>query len=226
MKRIISVVILLFCLSFCLLAQPISYSSSSTTGTHAGHEWVDLGLSVKWATCNVGASSPEGYGSYFAWGETSPKSEYIWPNLKYCNDNRGYRFSKYNQNQRGTKDSKTQLDLNDDAARADWGGNWRMPTRNEFKELIANCTWTWTTLNGVNGYKVTSRSNGNFIFLPAAGWRYDTNLYDAGNGGRYWSSSLYESYSYRAHDLSFKSGGSGTDYHYRRDGQSVRPVCP
>ena len=196
----------------------------ATTGTHSGHDWVDLGLSVKWATCNVGATTPEGYGSYFAWGETSPKSEYTWATLKYCNDTSGDSFSKYNQNQGGTRDNKTKLDLSDDAARANWGGNWRMPTYAEFKELIDNCTWIWTTMNGKNGYKVTSKSNGNSVFLPAAGCRYGTSLYSVGSNGYYWSSSLYESYSYCARSLDFDSGDHDTLNLNRRGGQSVRPV--
>ena len=201
-----------------------SSSLSSTTGTHSGHEWVDLGLGVKWATCNVGASSPEGYGSYFAWGETSPKSEYTWSNLKYCNDTTGDSFSKYNQNQGGTRDNRTVLELSDDAARANWGGSWRMPTNAEFQELIDNCTWTWTTMNGKNGYKVVSKSNGNSIFLPAAGWRYDTSLSSAGSYGSYWSSSLYESRSCIARGLFLYSDSHAAGDGGRRSGQSVRPV--
>ena len=189
-----------------------------------GHEYVDLGLSVKWATCNVGASSPEGYGSYFAWGETSPKSEYTWANLKYCNDTTGDSFSKYNQNQGGTKDNKTVLDLSDDAAHVNWGGSWRMPTDAEFQELIDKCTWTWTTVNGKNGYKVVSKSNGNSIFLPAAGFRSGTSLGSADSYGYYWSSSLDESNSYYARGLDFSSDSRSTNYNDRGYGGSVRPV--
>ncbi|MBQ5370375.1 MAG: T9SS C-terminal target domain-containing protein, partial [Bacteroidaceae bacterium] len=120
-----------------------------------GHEYVDLGLSVKWATCNVGADSPEDYGDYFAWGETSPKSTYDWSTYKWCKgayDN----LTKYNTNSGfGTVDNKNQLDLSDDAARANWGGSWRMPTDEEFIELGEKCSWKRTTQNGVKGYKVT-----------------------------------------------------------------------
>lgn len=199
---------------------------SAATGVHAGHEYVDLGLSVKWATCNVGATSPEDYGDYFAWGETSPKSEYTWANLKYCNDTSGDSFSKYNQNQGGTRDNRTTLELSDDAARANWGGNWRMPTRAEQDELRDKCTWTWTTMNGKNGYKVTSKSNGNSIFLPAAGYRYGSTLDRAGSYGYYCSSSLSTSDSYRAYCLYFRSGYVGWGSNGRHFGQSVRPVCP
>ena len=190
------------------------------------HEYVDLGLSVKWATCNVGASSPEDYGDYFAWGETQPKSTYKWSTYKYCNGSYN-SLTKYNNSSSfGTVDNKTQLELSDDAARANWGGSWRMPTRAEQDELRNNCTWTWTTQNGVKGRKVTSKSNGNSIFLPAAGDRYDGSLYDAGSYGYYWSSSLYTGTPSGAHYLFF--GSSNVDWFYddRYYGRSVRPVCP
>ncbi|MCQ2075022.1 MAG: fimbrillin family protein [Bacteroidaceae bacterium] len=197
-------------------------------GTENGHEYVDLGLSVKWATCNVGASTPSDYGSYFAWGETSPKSSYYWENLKYRTSGDSYgnvKFSKYVSDSRyGTVDNKTVLELSDDAARANWGGSWRMPTISEFKELIDKCTWTWTTMNGRNGYKVVSKVNGNSIFLPAAGCRLDTSLYNAGSYGYYWSGSLGESYSYYARGLLFNSDNLNSLSYYRSDGRSVRPV--
>ena len=194
------------------------------TGIHNGHEWVDLGLSVKWAVTNVDATRPGEYGDYFAWAETKPKNDYSWSTLKYCNDTSGDSFSKYNQNQGGTIDNKTRLDLSDDAARANWGGDWRMPTEGEFQELIDNCTWTWTTINGKKGYKVVSRSNGNSIFLPAAGNRNDTGLYGAGSTGHYWSSSLSESNSFGARGLHFHPDFHHTDGDSRRIGRSVRPV--
>ena len=145
-----------------------------------GHEYVDLGLSVKWATCNVGAESPEDYGDYFAWGETTSKSTYNLSTYKYCNGS-STTLTKYNTSSSyGTVDNKTQLDLTDDAARANWGGSWRMPTYAEWTELCEQCTWTWTSQNGVKGYKVTSKSNCNSIFLRATGYRIDSSLYDAG----------------------------------------------
>ncbi|MBO4986172.1 MAG: hypothetical protein J6C57_04185 [Paludibacteraceae bacterium] len=192
-----------------------------------GHEWVDLGLSVKWATCNVGASSPEDYGDYFAWGETEPKEVYAWSNYKYCNGSYD-SLTKYNKNSScGTiVDNKTQLDLTDDAARANWGGSWRMPTDAELTELRNNCTWTWTSQNGVNGYKVTSKSNGNSIFLPAAGYRGGSSLVYAGSYGSYWSSSLSTDSPNDAWNVYFDSGNVGRGSDYRGGGQSVRPVCP
>ncbi len=188
------------------------------------YAYVDLGLSVKWATCNVGANKPEEYGDYFAWGETQPKDYYDWSTYKWCNGS--YKTqTKYNANSSyGTVDNKTTLDLSDDAARANWGGSWRMPTKEEQDELRNNCTWTWTTQNGVNGYKVTSKSNGNSIFLPAAGYRYDSSLYSVGSPGYYWSSSRTTGYPYYACYLAFNSSYVGWNGYYRYCGFSVRPV--
>ena len=210
----------------------IPSSTSSSTGTTNGHEWVDLGLSVKWATCNVGASKPEGYGDYYAWGETSTKSSYTWSTYKYCNGS--YKtMTKYCNDREygynGFMDNKTTLDLNDDVARVKWGGNWRMPTYSEFEELLDNCTWTWATLNGIWGYKVTSKKSGytsRSIFLPAAGWRDGSSLSNAGKVGDYWSSSLDSGYQGHARYLYFYSVYHNTSYHYRYCGRSVRPVCP
>ena len=188
-----------------------------------GHECVDLGLpsGTLWATCNVGATTPEGYGNYYAWGETSAKEAYYWSTYFDTNDG-GSTFTKY-KNEGG----KTVLDPEDDAAHVNWGGNWRMPTKAEWQELLDNCTWTWTTQNGIIGYKVTSNKAGytdKFIFLPAAGDRYGSGLYSVGSYGYYWSSSLYEVYSYNAWYLYFNSDGHGLDNDYRCSGPSVRPV--
>lgn len=194
--------------------------------TENGYEYVDLGLSVKWATCNVGANSPEEYGDYFAWGEVEPKSIYDWSTYKYCNGSET-TLTKYNySNIYGTVDNKTTLEMSDDAARANWGGGWRMPTEAEMDELREQCTWTWTIQNGVNGYKVTSDKNGNSIFLPAAGYRFNSDLFDAGSHGYYWLSSLDIDYPILAWSVSISSGyrSGGTDH--RCGGHSVRPVCP
>ena len=205
--------------------QTVQPQSSSASGRENGHEWVDLGLSVKWATCNVGASRPSDYGSYFAWGETKPKSDYSWSTLKYCLDSDGNKFSKYvTENSYGSVDAKRTLETTDDAARVNWGGKWRMPTRNELMELKDKCTWTWTTLNGHKGYNVTSKINGNSIFLPAAGYCSDDNLTNAGSSGRYWSSSLNTDDPYNACSMGFNSGYMCTDYYNRYFGRSVRPV--
>ena len=198
---------------------------SEPTGTENGYGYVDLGLSVKWATMNVGASSPEEYGDYFAWGETQPKSTYNWSTYKYCNGSSS-TLTKYNtDSSRGTVDNKTTLDLSDDAARANWGGSWRMPTDAEMNELREQCTWIWTTQNGVNGYNVTSNQNGHSTFLHAAGRRRGSSLGYAGSYGYCWSSSLDTDIPYRAWIVYFKSvsvdGNPGLRYY----GQSVRPVC-
>ena len=201
----------------------------ATKGVENSHEWIDLGLpsGLKWATCNVGADTPEGYGDYFAWGETSPKTTYKWSTYKYCN---GFydTMTKYcTKSSYGTVDNKTTLELSDDAARVNWGGNWRMPTKAEQKELrnTSNCTWIWTTQNGVNGYKVTSKKNGNSIFLPAVGYRYYDGLYVAGDDGGYWSSSLDTNDSYGAYGLGFDSSCVDGYGYGRCDGRSVRAVC-
>ena len=196
-------------------------------GIENGYIYVDLGLSVKWATMNVGASGPEDYGDYFAWGETSTQSTYNWSTYKYCNGSYD-SLTKYNTNSSyGTIDNITQLDLSDDAARANWGGSWRMPTDAEMTELRSNCTWTWTTQNDVNGYKVTSKSNGNSIFLPAAGFRSSSSLYDPGSSGLYWSSSLYTDSPDYAWYVYFNSSiVNNRAYTSRYHGRSVRPVCP
>ena len=173
-----------------------------------GHEYVDLGLSVKWATCNVGANKPEDYGNYYAWGETKTKSDYSSSNCVTL----GKSFSDIG--------GKSQYD----AARANWGGTWRLPTKAELEELKNKCTWTWTTQNGVKGYKVTG-PNGNSIFLPAAGDRRRSSLYFAGVHGTYWSSTPHESSGYGADYLLFDSGGLGVRWSNRDFGRTVRPVA-
>ena len=200
----------------------------SISNTTNDHEYVDLGLSVKWATCNVGANKPEEYGDYFAWGETQPKSNYDWSTYKYCNGSHRTLTKYCTDSYYGTVDNKTQLELSDDAARANWGGSWRMPTDAEFTELREQCTWTRTTQNGVYGYKVTSKKSGytnKSIFLPAAGYRDDSSLLDAGSYGNYWSSSLHTDDPYRAYGSYFNSSNVGWCRNGRSLGQSVRPVC-
>ena len=192
-------------------------------GVTNGHEYVDLGLSVKWATCNVGATKPEEYGGYYAWGETEEKDDYDWDTYKWCNGSKNSMTKYCTDSGNGTVDNKTVLDPEDDVAHVKWGGSWRMPTKSEQQELLNNCTWTWTTQNCVNGYTVTG-PNGNSIFLPAAGYRKGTNLYYCGGYCYYWSSSLHESYSYDAYYLYFSSGRYGWYYFYRFYGRSVRPV--
>ena len=187
--------------------------------------YVDLGLSVKWANCNIGANSPEEYGDYFAWGETDPKSTYDWSTYKWCNGSSNTQIKYCTNSSYGTIDNKTVLEATDDAATVNWGGAWRMPTDAEWTELREKCTWTWTTQNGVKGYKVTSKSNGKSIFLPAAGYREGSLLKYAGSYGNYWSSSLRTDVPYLTYCLNFLSDVRRADYS-RYIGQSVRPVCP
>ena len=186
---------------------------------------IDLGLpsGTKWATCNVGASSPEEFGGYYAWGETEEKENYSWSTYKWCRGSYDTQTKYCTDSSYGTVDNKTVLDPEDDVAHVKWGGTWRMPTLDEQKELLNKCTWTWITQNGVNGYKVTG-PNGNSIFLPAAGYRYGSEVYLRGSYGSFWSSSLSSYYSYYACSLYFDSGSHGWDSRYRYYGLSVRPV--
>ena len=192
----------------------------SISGTLNGYDYVDLGLSVKWATKNVGASSPSDYGDYFAWGETRPKSSYTWSNCFDCLDSTGDSWGTYKN---GGKTSISPISGHD-TARENWGGTWRMPTIAEFDELCKKCDWTWTSQGGHNGYLVTSKTNGNSIFLPAAGWRGGTDTGGVGECGDYWSSTLSSSGSYDARRLYFDSSDHYTVYLNRIYGQSVRPV--
>ena len=190
---------------------------------------VDLGLpsGLKWADCNLGAEKPEDYGDYYAWGETEPKENYSWSTYKFGTSSSG-PFSKYNtKSSYGTVDNKTVLEPEDDVAHVKLGGKWRMPTDAEWTELRTKCTWTWVTNyngTGVTGQIVTA-TNGNSIFLPAAGRRFDSNLNDAGSWGCYWSSSLdTDYYPSNARYVGFNSDAVGRYLLNRFGGQSVRPV--
>ena len=205
---------------------PSTPDTPVTPPSTSPYEAVDLGLSVKWATFNVGATKPEEYGGYYAWGETEEKDIYNWGTYKWCNGSEDTmtEMTKYcTDSSYGTVDNKTVLDLEDDVAHVNWGGDWRMPTKAEQDELRTKCTWQWTTLNGVNGYNVTG-PNGNSIFLPAAGFRRAAYRDDCGSYGYYWSSSLYEGESLSAYRWYFFSGYCRWGSVYRHDGQSVRPV--
>jgi hypothetical protein len=171
---------------------------------------VDLGLSVKWASCNVGATSPEAYGDYLAWGEISPKNS-------YTKDN-SLTYGKIIDDISGNPQY--------DAATANWGGSWRMPTKAELEALLNDCTWTWTSLNGVNGMEVTG-PNGNSIFLPAAGYRDGSSYHNVGSGGDYWSSTPNDDGGLSAYGLYFHNyngGGLGWSWNGRHYGRFVRPV--
>ena len=209
------------------LAEVDSITFSLPESAEKAYKYVDLGLpsGTLWADRNVGADSPEAYGDYFAWGETTTKSFYYWGIYKWCRGSSD-TMTKYCTNSNyGTVDYMTVLDLEDDAAYVNMGPEWRMPTDDEQIELRQNCTWTWTTQNGTRGYKVTG-PNGNSIFLPAAGYRSGSSLSDAGSYGYYWSSSLDEINSYGAWGLYFYSGNhyTGND-RYRDNGLAVRAVA-
>ena len=194
-------------------------------GTINGYAYVEMGDGLKWATMNVGATKPEEYGDYFAWGETATKTDYSWSTYFDTSDG-GSNFTKY------ALDKKKVLDLEDDAARKNWKGTWRTPTDADWMALRdeANFKWDWTDDyegTGIAGGIVTSKVEGyagNTIFLPAAGYRYGTSLYYAGSYGYYWSSSLGEDLSDRARRVFFDSEEVGRDDFYRYLGFSVRPV--
>lgn len=196
------------------------------TGEINGHEWVDLGLpsGLKWATCNVGASSPIEPGDYFAWGETSPKSEYKWRTYRFRirgNDTDNVRLSKYNTDaKRGNVDNKTRLDLSDDAAHVNWGGSWRMPTHEEIVELLLHCTWNWTSQEGKDGYLVKGK-NGNSIFLPVTGSKSSLNIPDF---GYFWSSSSQDKDPSVGWGIQYYQASHSSSTPVRYVGLPVRPV--
>lgn len=202
----------------------ISTAATAVLTVIVEHEWVDLGLSsgTLWAKGNVGASSPEGYGYYFAWGETQRKSVYNWSNYKWCNGSYN-TMTKYCTNSdngyNGFVDDKTELDLEDDAAYIYWGALWRMPSREQISELLTSCSSVWTTLNGVNGRLLTG-PNGNTLFLPATGAR-GNSLSQAGEYGYFWSRSLAGDYG-----ATYMSIQTYCAYYlgHRCSGYTVRPV--
>lgn len=176
------------------------YSLNVVNQRNNGYKFVDLGLSVKWAACNIGATNPEDFGQYFAWGETTGYTQdtsdghmFDETGYRWCNGN-FQSFTKYcNDSYYGTLDNKTVLEYADDAARQIWGGTWRMPTKAEWDELLQNCTWSYTTINGVTGCKFTSNKTGytdKYIFLPSAGYRSGATYTSTNNWGQYWSSTL------------------------------------
>lgn len=227
-------------------------------GTEAGHKWVDLGLDVMWATTNVGAETPEDYGLYFAWGETTGYTKdtedgkiFNWENYSLCNGS-SETIKKYCKNSmNGTVDNLDELKDDDDAAHVNWGGKWRMPTYAQQKDLRNKCYWVWTESykeTGVKGYivfkakhqrdrgKVSNTSSSYkpeepymltdaHIFLPAAGYRFESILNGDGSDGFYWSRSLGENFSSRARELKFYKDKVDYTDTYRLYGRSVRAVC-
>lgn len=208
----------------------IALMATLAVSAQSTKKYVDLALpsGTLWATCNVGASKPEEYGDYFAWGETKPKENYDWSTYKW-RDGSSDKQTKYCASGIYHTVDKTELDPEDDAATANWGSNWQMPSLDQIKELY-NSSYTiteWTTQNGVKGYKITSKKNGKSLFLPAAGFRDRRWLSTAGSHGSYWSRSLYKVYNYYydyAYYLLFDLAYLGWSYGSRYYGYSVRPV--
>ncbi len=241
MKKIFSFLLcgaMLFGFIACESNEPTnSTSDAQTIPEGSPKEAVDLGLSVKWASCNVGATNPSETGGYFAWGETSTKNDYSWSTYALGNpqnpaneyDYDDSKLIKYNET-----DKKTILDLVDDAANANWGGEWRMPTKAEFAELRSECIWEWLQIfdtNGkiVRGYLITGNT-GNSIFLPAVSCYEGIDLTGVGLYGYYWSSELYSSEKYGIDPLNpyylyFDLGYLSLSSNGRCYGRSVRPVC-
>ena len=204
-------------------------------------QMIDLGLSVKWGTCNVGATKPEESGNFYSWGETEPKESYLMETYKLCLKIESWvdvEMSKYNikpddKNKsvviKGKIDNLKTLTSADDAANKVLGGKWRTPTIEEFVELRNNCTWQWTTINGVSGYKVSSKKSGleeNYIFLPAVGYKSGTVFQNPGTHGYYWSGTVNEKNSNTALYFSFYEGSIGQYATGRSYGLTIRPVCP
>ena len=203
-----------------------------TVTVESVYQAVDMGLSVKWCSCNVGATRPEEYGNHYAWGETSTKELYDWSTYTLCNGAKSTLTKYCLEDYQGTVDNKTVLEKVDDIAAQVLGGNWRMPTIAEAEELMNtdNCTWTWCTENGVNGCKVTSKKNGNSIFLPAGG-NYGgisgLGLVYPGERGFFWTSSLSTDHGDSNQAMEFYFGFNWVEgvTSGRCVGKSVRPVC-
>lgn len=192
------------------------------TGQENGFGYVDLGLSVKWATCNLGTTVPEGTGNYYAWGETDPKDTYNWESYLWADEDT--MLTKYCIHKKyGVVDNKLLLDSVDDAAYINYEGSWRMPTDEEWAELRTQCTWYWTKRNGVNGHKVVAK-NGNSIFLPTTGYLLNEKAYEDGTSGYYWSKSLNIETPQYAYSLFFDASLVEKYYNGRFCGQTIRPV--
>ena len=206
--------------------------STSCTVVVIDMKMVDLGLSVKWADRNIGAKRQENTGGYYAWGEIEPKSDYSWSTYKWSNGAWNKLF-KYNTLQEcGFVDNKTRLDLSDDVVNVMYGGKWRIPSIEEFKELFEKCNWKWTTLNGVKGYEVISKTNGNSIFMPVTGGILGKELQDT-ESGSYWTSTLMTKvdYSWQSGNtpyyaclIFFDSEEKNWTHFDRTIGRAVRPV--
>lgn len=214
-----------------LYGEVLSFTTSSKRDSDFG-EAVDMGLSVKWRSCNIGSSKPEEYGNYYAWGETDTKYDFTGQTYKWITGTHlsDYRFIKYcTSSNYGTVDNLTILTSEDDVASVLLGGKWRMPTSDEWKELCdeSNCSWTWTVQDGVNGYIVTSKKTNNSIFLPASGhWQNSNNPVETETLGYYWSSSLVVTNNRSAIGVSFDSSNINKSRPCSRYGAglTIRPV--
>ena len=201
------------------------------SSTQSKHQYVDLGLSVKWATCNIGADKPEEHGEYFSWGETENKRINNWETYKFTEGDKNI-ISKYCSNSQygwhELADSLSALELVDDVAHKKWGGNWRIPTKAEIKELIENCTWTWTTRNNINGYLVTGKKPGytdRSIFIPVTGAYNNGKLFGSKDHGHYWSRNCGTLYPADAYTLELSVREASVGMESRCQSLAVRPVC-
>ena len=187
------------------------------------HEWVDLGLTsgTLWATMNVGATAPEEIGDYFAWGEIEPKEVYEWITYKWCNGTSD-SMTKYCTSISGIVDGKSELEPEDDAAYMNWGPQWRIPTYNQIIELVNECTWTWTSVNGKDG-RLGTGPNGNTLFIPVAGYRIHEDIKDPA-WGYYWSRNVYDYNANMANNMVFHSQLVFRGASNRHVGEPVRPV--
>lgn len=215
-----------------------------------GHEYVDLGLSVLWASCNIGSNSPEEYGDYYAWGETYTKSSYNKMTYKFAGETLGATnlptidaqikamldYTKYLGEENKQNPNDVKLDIVDDVANAQWGNPWRMPTMNEISELVDSCNWEVGEIKGIKGYWAISKVNGNKVFFPLAGYIYDDVVSDVGKSGKYWASELRKDMCFEAYqiwisyeddsaEMRKKSSVFLSDDGFRENGRSVRAVC-
>lgn len=229
------------CIVACVLSLVAITANCQIVQKVDGHECVDLGLSVNWASCNIGSQSPEEFGDYYAWGETYTKASYNRMTYKFSGGKEGllesltdYVKYKGTENKQNPNDSK--LEECDDVAHILWGGSWRMPTKAEIKELVESCDWVFEEFNKIMGCWAISKINGNKIFFPLAGYIHDDVVYDVGLSGKYWASELRGDMCFEAYQIwiSFadnlarmenKSSVFLSDDGERENGRSVRPVC-
>ena len=202
-----------------------SHANANNVPAKVTHDYVDLGLpsGTLWATMNIGATAPEEYGDYFAWGEVTPKESYNWTTYKWCNGSWDSMIKYGVKSSFGVVDNKTVLDPEDDAATMNWGSEWCMPTKEQQDELRNNCTREWTTINGVKGCLLTSNINEATLFLPAAGYIWNSTVSSGGSCGFYWSRNL-KTTGAGSHSLFFSSNSMSITDYSRGYGQSVRAV--